>query len=245
MEIIKKYYVLLVLATVVTVGVFLFFYRMYHKDVKALEDFLASYEKFDKAISDFSIPVFASNLEGAPALDQFNKIYSQIATSMEDPRPKDDRLALAKEALSLNRHLLDDLIKTDDLESKVADALIELKTKAAARISSLIKNDGELMREALEIADFSERELDNLRAYKRAIGEKRDITDTLLQSVVDEHGGLNGFINFLKNNQTKIPSQNSDLERLSKESGGLINNRITAYARFQGLAPPGTFEIKD
>lgn len=85
-EIIKKYKVLLVLALVVLVGAFLLFYRFYHNDVKALEDFSASYEKFDRAISDFSISVFASNLEAAHALDQFNKIYSQITASMQDTR---------------------------------------------------------------------------------------------------------------------------------------------------------------
>lgn len=63
MEIIKKYKVVLVLALIVIVGVFSFFYRMHNNDIKALEDFLASYEKFDKAISDFSVPVFTSNLD--------------------------------------------------------------------------------------------------------------------------------------------------------------------------------------
>ena len=55
MENFKKYKVLLVLTPVVIVGVFLFFSRMYHNDIKALKGFLASYVTFDKAISDFSI----------------------------------------------------------------------------------------------------------------------------------------------------------------------------------------------
>lgn len=237
MEIIKKYVPLLVLAIMAIGSVYFFFYRMYTRDIEELEDFLASYKKFDQAMSGFSTPVLASNPEGARTLDQFDKIYNQITASMQDPRPRDNRLVLAKKALSLNSHLLDDLNKTDDLESKAADALIELKTKAAARISSLIKNDGELMRTALEIADFSGKELDNLSAYKRAIVQKRDIIDTLLQNVVDDKGGLNGFNSCLKNNQTKITSQNADLDRLSKEFNDLINNRTTAYARFQGLGP--------
>lgn len=54
MEIIKKHKVALVLALVVIGGVFLFFFRLYNNDVKALESFSASYEKFDKAISYFS-----------------------------------------------------------------------------------------------------------------------------------------------------------------------------------------------
>jgi len=162
MEIIKKYKVVLVLALIVIVGVFSFFYRMHNNDVKALTEFLASYEKFDKAISDFSVPVFASNL---------------------------------------------DLNKTNDLESKAGDALIELNTKAAARLSSLTKNDAALMSKMLEIEDFSGKELDNLRAYKRA-----------------------------------IQSKNADLDGLAKEYGELTSKRKTAYARFQGLAPLGTFD---
>ncbi len=162
MEIIKKYKVVLVLVIIVIVSVFSFFYRMHNNDIKALTEFLASYEKYDKEISDFSAPVLASNL---------------------------------------------DLNKTDDLESKAGHALIELNTKAAARLSSLIKNDAALMSKMLEIADFSGKELDNLRAYKRA-----------------------------------IQSKNADLDGLAKEYGDLTSKRKTAYVRFQGLAPLGTFD---
>jgi hypothetical protein len=101
----------------VLAGVLLFFYRFYHNDVKALEDFLASYEKFDKAISDFFI------------------------------------------------------IKTDDLERKAADAFIELDIKAALRLSSLIKNDAELMGQALEVANLSGREL-RLRVSRGTIQQE-------------------------------------------------------------------------
>ena len=127
----KEYKVLLILVLVVLVGAFLFFYRMYHKDVKALEDFLASYEKFDKAISDFSIG------------------------------------------------------ETDDLESKAGDALGEFTTKASVRISSLIKNDAKLMSTALEIADFSGKELATLSAYKRAIQSKNADLDGLAKEYGD------------------------------------------------------------
>ena len=239
MESVKKYVVLFAVALITIAGAFLFFHRLYNKDVKGLTDFIASYKKFDKAISDFSIPVLVSNPDAARTLDQFNKIYSRITASMQDTRLNSERLALTKEAISLNNYLLDYLNKTDDLESKAGDAFIELNIKAAARLSSLIKNDGQLMSTALEIADLSKKELDNLSACKKAIGDKRDITNKLLQNVVDENGGINGFINFSsqKNNQTKITSQNTDLDRLSKEFGDLHNKRISAYARFQGLGP--------
>ena len=130
-ETIKKYKWLPILALIVVLaGVLSLFYKFYHHDVKALEEFLASYEAFDKAISEFSIPVFASNLEGAPA--------------------------------------------TDNLERKADEALVELDTKTSVRISSLIKNDAELMSTELEIADVAGKELYTLRVYKRAIRDKRD-----------------------------------------------------------------------
>jgi len=134
MENFKKYKVLLVLALVVIVGVFLFFSRIYHNNIKALEGFLASYVIFDQAISDFSIS------------------------------------------------------KTDDLENKAGDALIELNTKATFRLSSLIKNDAELMDQALEVADLSGKELERLRVYNRAIQSKSSDLDELAK----EYGDLTG-----------------------------------------------------
>jgi hypothetical protein len=128
MEMIKKYKALLVIALIMAAGIFFFFYHFGHNDAKAIGDFSVAYEKFDKAISDFSSPVIASNLESAPA--------------------------------------------TDDLERKADEALVELNTKASARISSLTKNDAELMNVTLEIADLSKKELDTLKAYKSALADK-------------------------------------------------------------------------
>lgn len=239
MESIRKYVVLFAVALITIAGAFLFFYRLYNKDVKGLTDFIASYKKFDKAISDFSVPALVSNPEGARTLDQFNKIYSRITASMQDMRPSRERLALAKEALSLNNFLLDYLDKTDDFENKVNDALNELNVTATLRLSSLIRNDGQLMRTMIEIKGLSNRELENLNACKRAIWDKGDVTNKLLQKIVDDNGGLNGFINSSgqKNNQTKITIQNTDLDRLSREFGEIRDKRISAYARFQGLGP--------
>jgi hypothetical protein len=122
-KVIKFSIVLFVLILVVIIGIFFFFYQMYHKDMKKLTDFVASYEKFDQAISDFSIN------------------------------------------------------KTDDLEGKTSNVLLELKTKATFRISSLIRNEGEAMKLALEIADLSEKEFDSLKAYKEAIQNKNASLD--------------------------------------------------------------------
>jgi hypothetical protein len=60
----------------------------------------------------------------------------------------------------------------DELERKAEEALTELKIKASARISSLIKNDGDLMGITCEIADFSEKELEALKAYQRGAADK-------------------------------------------------------------------------
>ncbi len=51
---IKKYRILLVLALVVLVGGFSFFYRMYQYDMKSLQDFVVSYQTFDRTIADFA-----------------------------------------------------------------------------------------------------------------------------------------------------------------------------------------------
>lgn len=113
-----KYKWLLVLVPVVAGSIFLFFYRMYHDDIKALKSFMASYEKYDKAISDLS----ASG--------------------------------------------------GDDRENKAGDAAADLSAKAFLRLSSLIKNDAELMDQALAVADLARRELDSLRFSRSEIQNK-------------------------------------------------------------------------
>ncbi|MGZ7045539.1 MAG: hypothetical protein ACXVJK_04370 [Candidatus Aminicenantales bacterium] len=75
--------------------------------------------------------------------------------------------------------------ETDDSESKAGDALIELNTKASARLSSLVEHDAELMSRELEIADFSGKELESLRAYKRAIQSKNADLDGLAKEYGD------------------------------------------------------------
>lgn len=50
-----KYKWLLILVPAVAAGVILFFYGMYRDDIKELKSFLASYERYDKAISDLSM----------------------------------------------------------------------------------------------------------------------------------------------------------------------------------------------
>ncbi len=61
---------------------------------------------------------------------------------------------------------------SNDLEQKANEAQVELKTKASARISSLTKNDGELMPVMLQIADLSGKELAAATEYKNAVGDQ-------------------------------------------------------------------------
>ena len=127
MRIIRRYKWLLIVVLAVPTGVFFFFYRMYHNDIKALRGFIASYERFDKAISDLS-------MSGA-----------------------------------------------DDIESKVGNAVIDLSAKASLRLSSLIKNDAELMDQAIEVADLVRRELEDLRVYRSEIRNKNADLDGLAE----------------------------------------------------------------
>jgi hypothetical protein len=74
-----------------------------------------------------------------------------------------------------------------------------LNAKATFRLSSLIKNDAKLMDQALEVADLSGKELESLRAYKRAIQSKNADLDGLAK----EYGDLtskrkNAFARFLE-----------------------------------------------
>ena len=140
MESIKRYRWLLLSALVVLAGLF-FFYRLYHRDVKALTDFLAASEKFDKAVSDFSTRLLAQNLEVPPP--------------------------------------------ADDPERKAEEALAKLEAKASIRLSSLIKNDAELMKLTLEIARLSGKELAALRGYKGAVLDKNADLAGLAKELAD------------------------------------------------------------
>ena len=138
----KKYVAWLVVVLIGIAAIFFFyFYRMGSSDAIALADFSAAYENYDRAISDFSAVVLASNPEGAPAGDEF--------------------------------------------ERKADEAFVELNTKASARISSLTKNDGDLMRLTRQIADLSGKELDALKAYQSAVADKSGDLDKLAKDFAD------------------------------------------------------------
>lgn len=73
-------------------------------------------------------------------------------------------------------------------EQKSEEALSDLKTKASARISSLTKNDGEMMKTMGEIADLSTKELDALKAYQEAAGDQSADMGTLANQFRDLTG---------------------------------------------------------
>ena len=61
---------------------------------------------------------------------------------------------------------------TNYLEQKADAELADLTTKSSARISSMIKNEGDVMRTNTEIAALAGKELDALKAYQIAAAEK-------------------------------------------------------------------------
>ena len=75
---------------------------------------------------------------------------------------------------------------TKELSDKALNALQDLKAKAAAfKVSSLVKNDPQLMSLAQQIADFSGQEMDNISAYKQALQNKSDKLNSLMQEYGD------------------------------------------------------------
>jgi hypothetical protein len=73
----------------------------------------------------------------------------------------------------------------DNWEGKADEALAELRAKASARLSSLIKNDAELMSITLEISDLAGKELETLKAYRRAVSDKDINADRLAKESAD------------------------------------------------------------
>lgn len=74
---------------------------------------------------------------------------------------------------------------TGEFERKADEALVVLKTKASVRISSLTKNDGDLISVSAEIADLAGKELDTLQAYQNAVANKSSDSDQLVKEFRD------------------------------------------------------------
>jgi hypothetical protein len=75
--------------------------------------------------------------------------------------------------------------EVSEFKRKADEALVGLKTKASVRISSLTKNDGDLMRVSTEIADLAGKELDALQVYQSAVANKSSDSDQLAKEFRD------------------------------------------------------------
>jgi hypothetical protein len=99
-----------------------------------------------------------------------------------------------------------DRARTSAALDYAGEAVIELEARASLRLSSLIRNDAELMGLAREVADLSRKELDSLWAF-----------DTLTKS------------------RNPSRDEVAKEEELDKEIGVLRGNRKAACARFREL----------
>jgi hypothetical protein len=73
--------------------------------------------------------------------------------------------------------------KSITLQTGADQALADLQAKAAARISSLIKNEKEVMRTTQNIAELSAKELAALRAYQKAAEAQSSVPDQLANAL--------------------------------------------------------------
>ncbi|HTE12449.1 MAG TPA: hypothetical protein VK645_15805 [Chitinophagaceae bacterium] len=221
------YKMVLIPFLMVLAAISFFFYRMYQKDTTSIEHFVASYKKSEKAISGFSIPFFALNLNYTTGLDQDIKIYNQITGSMKMPGASGERKIMVKEAIARNTYLLDQLSKTNESEHKADSAIKELKANAVvlSGLSSLIKNDAELGNTATEIADLCKKEFNNLSAYKRIILKKTNEANEILQNTEEGKASLN----------LPVTIRTESLDSISKEFKNLNNSTKAAYILFQSL----------
>ncbi len=79
----------------------------------------------------------------------------------------------------------DSALRIKGLEQKAKEALVVLNTKASVRLSSLTKNDGDLMKVSLEIADLAGKEAAALQAYQSAAVRKSAGLDQLAKQFRD------------------------------------------------------------
>jgi len=186
--------VLLTLFFVVSAAVIFFFYRMYQRDIRLLDNFVVSYKKSEKAISDFSVLFLSSNSENYNfGLVQNIKNYNKVIDLIKDMAPNGDRQMLIKDVAARNVNLLKQLDKINESELKADCTIKELKSKSVALsgISSLIKNDVEIKNAAIETVDLSQKELDHLSLYKRIIERKLTETNDLLKKITEDKVSTN------------------------------------------------------
>jgi hypothetical protein len=108
------------------------------------------------------------------AVTDFAASYKRFDTSITD---------LSTDAQTANP---DDRLIANEAERKADEALADLNTRATVKISSLTKNDGAMMNVARELSELSTRELEALKAYRRAVKDKNaDSARTTFTSSAD------------------------------------------------------------
>jgi hypothetical protein len=75
----KKFSAFLGIGLIVLLGIgaFSFFYRLYQNDVNTLTEFVAAYQNYDRAVSEFSTTVLAANPDSAPMAGGFDMYADQ------------------------------------------------------------------------------------------------------------------------------------------------------------------------
>jgi hypothetical protein len=116
---------------------------------------------------------FRMGINDTKALADFPVAYKNYDQAISD---------FSNTVLASNR---ENIPTTSNLEHKADETLIVLNTQASARISSLTKNDGNLMKVSLEIADLAGKELDTLKAYQSAVAYKSNDIDALAKEFAD------------------------------------------------------------
>ena len=152
MEIVKKFKWLLLAGLVIAAGVF-FLLNRFNRDVSAIHTFSASYEKFDKAVSDFSLSIFASIPEGGPSADDLEK---QADGALVELNAK-----ASPRISSLIKHdaeFMSTALEIVDISGKELDAL------RACKDAKRDKREGDADRLARE---FSDLKIERTAAYAR------------------------------------------------------------------------------
>lgn len=224
----KKYKWLCLCVLAILIALTIIFYQ----NKKNIAEFTDLYTQFDTIYSEFRSKTLVANIEGNPDLDILTSSYSQIADSLNESMSNSKRLELAQNAIESNAKLSGYLEETDPLELRADELLLELNTKASTI------NDNKIREEAIKISDLSKNDLNDLVAFKNALRGKRKIIEDTLELIINDNGGLSGFLTYLQSdkNQEVIKTGNIDLDKFQKKVvTNTTNSRSTAYARFQGL----------
>ena len=153
MKIIKKYKWLLVCISLALITVSIFITR-FHQDIRTLTNFSASYERFDKAISDFSEGVLESNA------------MVEISVINDLERKADIAFAELKTKATIR---ISSLIK-NDAEFMIAELEIEefsgkeLRAVSGYKMAILDQKDMDADKLAKEISDIKNK---RISAYTR------------------------------------------------------------------------------